>query len=311
MEIINIPINKIKEDKNQPRKTFNHDRIEEMAQSVKTEGVINAIEVDKNFVIITGAMRFRSAIEAGLTEVPCKILDMEDDERFMRQVIENIHHNTMTDWDTAKAIKKLCKMSPGNTRGGIQPNDKGISWVSEKIGKSRAYIDEHLNILEASEEIQDAVKTRKVNYTMLRAIDEAPEEHKQAIEDKILNGEFRQKRDGALAVVRAIKNNPAKADQLMRTDYSKFKTNDEIKAEVRKIDPSFTETPFSDRVKESFDFPEELGKISLSLLKLLKDNPSEEVGKIHLKRVVLALSILKEGIDDWIKNRDVDIPEIN
>jgi ParB family chromosome partitioning protein len=95
MQILQKNINEIRPDPNQPRKNFPEKRIREMAKSILTEGIINPIEIDKDGVIITGEMRWRSAKEAGLTTVPVKVID-PGENRFRRQVIENVHHNTMT-----------------------------------------------------------------------------------------------------------------------------------------------------------------------------------------------------------------------
>ncbi len=91
MKIVNVLLSKIKPDKNQPRQTIDEEHIKEISQSIVTEGVINAIEIDENNVIITGEQRWRAAKLAGLKEVPCKILKITPELRFRRQVIENLH----------------------------------------------------------------------------------------------------------------------------------------------------------------------------------------------------------------------------
>ena len=78
---ISIPIDKIRPDKNQPRKSFDEDALKGMAVSIKNEGVINAIEIDEKFIIITGEQRWRAAKIAGLKEVPVKIIENITEER--------------------------------------------------------------------------------------------------------------------------------------------------------------------------------------------------------------------------------------
>jgi len=301
MEIKQIKTGLIKPDKNQPRKSFKPTRIDEMAQSILTEGVINPIEIDEDYKIITGEMRWRAAVKAGLETIPCKILKIGGDERFMRQVVENIHHNTMTSWDTAKSIEKLLLLSPGDTKiGSGGRNDQGISWLSKKLGKSRAYIEEYLDVLKASEKFQKSVKSG-VKHTMIRAIKNTPEKYKDQVEKKIVSGELKT-RDGAYSISSAIKENPEKAEEILKQDYSESKTSDEVKKKINKV-VDFTETPITDAFKNGIEAPKQCGKMVLMIIKWLKNHPANSVGKIHLERMVTNLTVLKDAIDNWLQNK--------
>lgn len=307
MEIQEVPIDKIKPDTKQPRQSFEAVRIREMAKSILTEGVINPIEIDKKYVIITGEMRWRSAKEAGLKTVPCKVLEISDNDRFMRQVIENVHHNTMTPWDTAKSLEKLLLTSPGEVkREGERYN--GATWLGDKIGKSVPYISEYLDVLEASESFQNAVK-KGMKHTMIRAIKNTPEKHKKEMEEKITSGEVKS-RDGAMAISQAVKQNPEKAKDILKQNFSECKTTDEIKDKIKKVDPNFTLTPITDNFVESCDFPEALGKITMQLMRLLRDNPAETVAKFHLDNVIQDLVLTKRSIDRWKGGQEIILPAI-
>ena len=176
MRIVEIPINQLKRDSNQPRQTLDSERVKEMAKSILTEGVINPIEVDKDNVIVTGEMRWRAAKLAGLKTIPCKRMVINPEKRFCRQVIENIHHNTMTDWDTGKALQKLLLLLPGsNKEGKGHWNDRNLTKLSNQIGKSDDYIKEKLDIINSSNKFQKAVKSG-LPGSFIRAINRAPEE---------------------------------------------------------------------------------------------------------------------------------------
>lgn len=304
MKIQEIKINQIKPDISQPRKSFKPTRIKEMAQSIKTEGVINAIEIDRDFKIITGEIRWRSAKEAGLKTVPCKILTIGKEERFLRQVIENLHHNTMTHWDTAVAIDKLLTSHAVRSQG----KDAGISELSRKVGKSEAYIREHANILEASKDIQKAVKGG-LELTFIRSINLIPKEYKVQMKKKVLSGEFKNP-EGALAVQIATKRNPNKAKKILDQDYSNCETVDEVKNKIRKVDDTFTETPISDAFMKGTKTPQQAGKIALLIIRWLKANPANTVGTIHLKRITMSLIFIKDAIDSWLKNKDIKEPDV-
>src|SRR3989344_4249364 len=105
-----IAIEKLHPDPNQPRKYIDEDALKEMAVSVKNEGLINPIEVDGKFVIITGERRWRAAKIAGLKTVPIGVLEnISAKDRFIRQMQENLHQDTMSAWDTAEALDKIRK----------------------------------------------------------------------------------------------------------------------------------------------------------------------------------------------------------
>ncbi|MCX6705438.1 MAG: ParB/RepB/Spo0J family partition protein, partial [Candidatus Woesebacteria bacterium] len=163
MEIIEIEIDKIKPDSDNPRTVIEEEELKEMAQSIITEGIINPIEVDKDFMIITGERRWRAAKLAGFKTIPAKIMDLDKNQRFLRQVVENIQHNAMSDWDTANAFKKIIEagwLKSSQPKSSPIPitRDHGVRWLSRKIGKSKDYITEKLDILEASGDFQQAVK---------------------------------------------------------------------------------------------------------------------------------------------------------
>ena len=301
MKIQLIEVSKIKPDKNQPRKTIDPSRVEEMAQSIITEGLINPIEVDEKFVIVTGEMRFWACKKAGLKKVHCKIIKISPENRFRRQVIENVHHNSMSDWDTAKSLEKLLRTSPGDIRtvpGGR--SDQGITRLATQIGKSRGYIMEHLEILKSSQKIKDAIKRGDLKSSFLRAIREAPEKHQKAMEKKILRKEFTT-RDGARSVARAIKENPSKASELMKTDYSKLDTTEKVKDHLKKVIPGYTNTPLKDAFAESRKPSEYLADLTSAVIDWLETHPAKGVGTFYVYGVIEDLVITRRAIDKWLK----------
>ncbi len=319
MKILEIDINKLRPDKDQPRQSVGDSEISEMAQSITTEGVINPIEVDKDFVIITGECRWRAAKKAALKTVPVKVIDIGKKERFMRQVIENVHHNTMSDWDTANAFKKLLEnnkekdvdFSPSKKsmvvgesyhRVGTEKfgktADRGYEWLSQKIGKSKSYISEKLAILSASEKFKESVRGGETPGTFIRVLQSAPEEYKKIVEKKILNDEF-ESRDAALNFVSALKrekDNPGNIKKILDTDYSKYKTSHEVAEILSKISPRTHEL-----VRKSFEPSQDLSQIVNNLHKWIENNPKENVGKIHAARVMLNMTSAKGMIEKWLK----------
>ncbi len=297
MDIKNISLEKIKFDPKQPRQTLDKQKIAEMAQSIVTEGVINPVELDKTLTVITGEMRVRAAKLAGLKEIPCKIISINYKERFRRQVIENIHHNTMTDWDTAQALKKLLAefpTEPGSvgTHGG-KPN-QGYTELGKLIGKTSNYISEKFDLLKASPSFQKAVK-QGLPGTFTRVLSATPEPFKKIVEQKLIKGEI-QNRDTGLRIADALRRQPEKSKQILSMDYSKHQSvNDSIIA-LGKIVPQR-----SDLIEKSFNNVESFSAKVDSLLDWLKKNPPETIGSLHAVEIVLGFKVLIDAINKWQK----------
>ena len=304
MEILEINIDKISPDKHQPRTSIDELDLREMAKSIITEGVINPIEVDKRYVIITGERRWRASKLAGLKRVPVKVLDMSDDDRFMRQVIENIHHNTMSDWDTANALRKLINdyFQPPKvilTKG--QPAT-GITWLSEKTGKSLGYISDKLKILEASPAFQEAVKKQDITGEHITIINSVPEKYRKEFERKVLKHEI-PTRSSARELRSAIKReegNPDKVKKLLSIDYSKYKRVGDAENVITKISPR---NEPADRIAKTYEPSQEISEIAESLKEWVRNNPREDIGAVHLPRVVINMNFIKSLLEEWFANK--------
>jgi ParB family chromosome partitioning protein len=284
MKITNLPIDAIRPDPNQPRQTLDHEYITDLSNSIRTEGIINPIEVDQDSVIITGEMRWRAAKIAGLTEVPCKIISAKEINRFRRQVIENIHHNTMTDWDTAVALQKLLD-------GRVAASQRDLARV---IGKSRGYVEDRFQILRSSQPLQKALQANKITSNYIRAVSRTPEAYRAKMEEKVLSGEFKGS-EIAIEVASAMKRAPEQAEEIINKDYSKYSSIRSLSVDINKI-----AAPNSELIRKSFDPSEELSKIKDSLIQWLDKNQKTKVGKLHAPRILLTLSVMQEAINDWV-----------
>jgi ParB family chromosome partitioning protein len=103
-----IDLKDIKFDPEQPRKTFDPEEIENLAKTYKTQGIINAPEIDENNVVITGELRVRAAKIAGLKKIKCNVIKgISEIERRERQIIENLHLHKLETSEYEKAIVDL------------------------------------------------------------------------------------------------------------------------------------------------------------------------------------------------------------
>lgn len=103
-----IDLKDIKFDPEQPRKTFDPEEIENLAKTYKTQGIINAPEIDENNVVITGELRVRAAKIAGLKNIRCNVIKgLSEIERRERQIIENLHLHKLETSEYEKSIVDL------------------------------------------------------------------------------------------------------------------------------------------------------------------------------------------------------------
>lgn len=141
-----LPINKVEPNKTQPRKRFDEDALQELAESIKLFGVIQPIIVqkrDKLYEIIAGERRWRASRLAGLKEVPVVIKDYSPQEIIEIALIENIQREDLNPIEEAYAYQRLIK----------EYNLKQDE-LAERVSKSRAAITNSLRLLKLDERVQ-------------------------------------------------------------------------------------------------------------------------------------------------------------
>lgn len=149
-----IKIIDIEPNRDQPRKIFDNESLEELAESIKRYGIIQPIIVNKKdnyYAIVAGERRWRAAKKAGLTEIPCIIRD--DDERKNKEIalIENIQREDLNPYEKAVGIKNLMQ------EYGLRQED-----VAKKLGKSRSAIANSVRILNLDPRVLEFAKEGKL-----------------------------------------------------------------------------------------------------------------------------------------------------
>ncbi len=141
-----LPIHEIMPNINQPRKTFDEEKIEEMAESIKEHGIIQPIVVrakQKGYEIVAGERRWRGAMKAGLAQVPCLIRELTDEQNMLIAIIENMQREDLNPVEEAEGLYQMIE-----TFGMTQAQ------VSKSVGKSRPYIANALRLLKLPEYIK-------------------------------------------------------------------------------------------------------------------------------------------------------------
>lgn len=158
----NIPLNLIHPNSNQPRKKFNEEALKELADSIKEQGIIQPIIVEKDgdrYNIIAGERRFRAARITGLFEIPAIIRKYTEAEKLEAALIENIQREDLNAVEEAKAYMQLMTTLNLNQEQ-----------VARKVGKKRSTIANSLRLLKLPDDMQSAVIENKITAGHARAL---------------------------------------------------------------------------------------------------------------------------------------------
>ena len=161
-----IRISDIQKNPYQPRKEFSKEKIQELAQSIKENGLIQPIIVRQSpvigYEILAGERRYRASIAAGLSEVPVIIKKLSDQDMMVHSIIENLQREDLNPIEEAKAYQSLI--------------DKGYthSDIAEKMGKSRPYITNLVRLLTLPDFILTEVETGKLSQAHARLLIQLP-----------------------------------------------------------------------------------------------------------------------------------------
>jgi ParB family chromosome partitioning protein len=147
--ITNIEMNLIKANEDQPRKNFDEEKIEQLAESIKEHGVVQPIVLKKDndtYIIVAGERRWRAAKSIGLKEIPAIVMDLTDKQVLEISLIENIQREDLNPIEEALAYKKL-----------IEEFNLTQEELSKRIGKSRTAVTNVLRLLNLDERVQEYI----------------------------------------------------------------------------------------------------------------------------------------------------------
>ena len=160
--VTNIAINLIHPNPNQPRKTFKEEALTELADSIKQQGIIQPIIVEKDggrYNIIAGERRFRAARMAGLFEIPVIIRKYTDEEKLEAALIENIQREDLNAIEEAQGYHMLMRTLNLN-------QDE----VAQKVGKKRSTVANSLRLLNLPDDIQASLAEGRITAGHARTL---------------------------------------------------------------------------------------------------------------------------------------------
>ncbi len=161
--ILQIPVSLIAPNPHQPRQKFDEDSLHELAESIKSKGIIQPITVragEDKYELVAGERRLRAAKLAGLTEIPAHILVVEDDAEMMEYaLIENIQRENLNIMEEAVAFSVLAKRYKMSHTA-----------IAEAVGKGRVAISNTLRLLKLPPEIRMSLRTDEITAGHARAL---------------------------------------------------------------------------------------------------------------------------------------------
>lgn len=158
-----LSINEIEPNREQPRKLFNEQALEELAKSIEKNGIIQPLLVrpmlDGSYQLVAGERRWRAARIAGLQEIPVTIREMTDEEASVFALIENLQREDLNPVEEAEGLKSLIE-----TYGFTQEA------AAERVGKSRAAVTNTLRLLKLPKSVLELLNSGKISAGHSRAL---------------------------------------------------------------------------------------------------------------------------------------------
>src|ERR1041385_6765945 len=161
-EVREIEVDLICPGSQQPRTTFDQAKLEELAQSIRSTGVIQPLLVRPRgglFELVAGERRWRAAQMAGLSRIPAIVREIPDEKLLELALIENIQRQELNAIEEANAYKRLID-SLGLTQ----------DEVARRVGRDRTFVTNYLRVLKLPRDIQELIEAEKLSFGHARAL---------------------------------------------------------------------------------------------------------------------------------------------
>lgn len=162
-EIYNIPQSMIVPNPNQPRKRFDYDELENLAQSIRENGILQPITVrkreDKKYELVSGERRLRAARLVGMVKIPSIVINIDDKNSAMFSIIENLQRQSLNFFEEAEAIEKL-----------VGEYAMSREEVAQKLGLAPSTVSNKLRILRLPEEMRFELARSGLTESHARAL---------------------------------------------------------------------------------------------------------------------------------------------
>ena len=160
--VVFLPARSIRPNPNQPRKIFQPEALDELAESIRQHGILQPLSVRRcegGYELIAGERRLRAAQQAGITDIPCILMRMDDKESGMAAMVENLQRQDLDFIEEAVAIARL-----------LRDWDMSQEQAAKLLGKSQSAIANKLRILKHSETVLTSLREAKLTERHARAL---------------------------------------------------------------------------------------------------------------------------------------------
>ncbi len=160
--VIFLPPKGIRSNPKQPRQVFEEERMAELAESIRQHGILQPLSIRRvgaGYELIAGERRLRAAIAVGLPEVPCIVMQMDDQESGMAAMVENLQRQDLDFIEEARGISRLMEL------GGLNQEQ-----AARMLGKSQSAVANKLRLLRHSEQVLDRLRQAKLTERHARAL---------------------------------------------------------------------------------------------------------------------------------------------
>lgn len=251
-----IPVTEIRPNPYQPRKHFDEEKLEELAQSIREHGIFQPLILKKSiqgYDIVAGERRYRAACMIGLETVPAILVEFSDDQMLEIALLENIQREDLNAIEEAQAYQTM-----------MQKLHLTQEELAKRVGKSRAHVANTVRLLKMPEQLQNYVLEGKLSMGHIRPLitidnDKALDLAKQAIDQKM---SVRQVEDKVKGIkLQEAKANKPKQPQPKEYTYvegllrKKYRTK--IKVDDKSITIKYTNTDDLNRILELMGVIEE------------------------------------------------------
>jgi len=194
----------------QPRKDFNKESLQELADSISAQGIVQPIVVralprSKKFEIIAGERRWRAAQLAGLEDVPVVVKDVPDKTVMCIALIENIQREDLNPLEEAEALARL-----------IEEFDMTHDTIAEAVGRSRSGVTNLLRLLELNPKVKQLVESRQIDMGHARALLALPLSKQIGAAETIIKQDLSVRATEKLVQQLSAENKQGKAKQVSK-----------------------------------------------------------------------------------------------
>lgn len=248
-EIIEVNLDELRANPYQPRKVFNDEALNDLAESIKEHGVFQPIIVKKSikgYEIIAGERRVRASRLAGLEKIPAIIRNLNDEQMMEIALLENLQRENLSAIEEAIAYKSM-----------IEKLNLTQEELSKKVGKSRSHITNILGLLRLPKEVQAMVAKNQISMGHARVLSKLESDEKiiqmarEIVDRKIPVRELEQETEQETKKVKIERHTkPVNSSFKYVEELLREKLDTKVKIKDKKIEISFTNVADLNRILE-------------------------------------------------------------